>query len=84
MEYPPKQWSGRCPKRKNCGRGCEKYDVEVAEKLIRANDKYRGKLSFKKLAGKLKEEEGINVSPRTICTWSKALPMIRQRRYIKP
>ena len=64
-------------KRKNCGRGCEKFDVEVAEKLIRVNDKYWGKLSFKKLAGKLKEEEGIDVSHSTICTWSNALRMIR-------
>ena len=68
------EWSR---KRKKCGRGCEKCDVEVAEKLIRVNDKYWGILSFKKLAGKLKEEEGIDVSPRTICTWSKALRMIR-------
>ena len=56
------EWSRN---RKNCRRGCEKFDVEVAEKLIRVNDKYWGKL--------LKEEEGINVSPRTICTWSKVL-----------
>ena len=67
-----------------CGCCCENFHFEVAEKLIRVNDKYWGKLSFKKLAGKLKEEEGVDVSPRTICTWSKALRTIRRHRDIKP
>ena len=70
-------------KRKNCGRGCYKFTPATARKLIEINNKHWGALSYKRLAGKLKEA-GIDVVPETVRTWSKELGMTRRRRYIKP
>lgn len=70
-------------KRKECGRGVQKFTVAIAQKLIEINNKHWGRLSFKRLASKL-IEEGINVSPQTVNTWCKELQMQRRRRYIKP
>ena len=69
-------------KRKNCGRGCYKFTPATARKLIEINNKHWGALSYKRLAGKLKEA-GIDVVPETVRTWSKELGMTRRRRYIK-
>ena len=45
-------------KRKECGRGAQKFTTEIAAKLIEINNANCGKLSFKRLAGKL-HDEGI-------------------------
>ena len=42
-----------------------------------------GALSYKRLAGMLKEA-GIDVVPETVRTWSNELGMTRRRHYIKP
>ena len=70
-------------KRKECGRGAQKFTTEIAAKLIEINNAKWGKLSFKRLAGKL-HDEGIQVSHVAVGTWCKELMMQRRRRYIKP
>lgn len=70
-------------KRNECGRGCYKFTAEVAKTLIETSNRYWGKLSYKRLAGKL-SEQGIVVTSPTVRTWCKQLGMIRRRRYIKP
>ena len=72
-------------KRKHCGRQAIKFTPrpEVAQLLIDVNNKHRGQLSFKRLAGKL-AELNIDVTPMTIRKWCLELGMVRRRRYIKP
>ena len=65
-------------KRKECGRGVQKFTAEIAQKLIDNNNRNWGRLSFKRLASKL-GEEGVDVSPVTVWTWYKALQMRRRR-----
>lgn len=71
-------------KRKHCGREAIKFSPDVARALISINNKHWGQLSFKRLAGKLAEENGTKVTPMTVRKWCRELGMIRRRRYIKP
>ena len=57
-------------KRKGRRAATTKLTPEIALKLIKINDKNFGKLSFKKLAWKLKEED-VSVTPMTVRAWCK-------------
>ncbi len=69
--------------RSACGGHGMKLTVELATKLIETNDRYWGKLSAKKLAGKL-TSAGHKCSATSVRTWCKVLGATRRRRYIKP
>ena len=70
-------------KRGECGGHLLKFTPEIGQLLIEINDKHWGKLSIKKLAGKL-TSAGHKCSPTTMRRWCKALGATRRRRYVKP
>ena len=55
----------------------------ICEDIITTNDKFWGRLSTRKLTGKLMEM-GHNFSYKTIWRWCQALECRRLKRYIKP
>ena len=55
-------------KRRHCGGSNLKLTKELAQKLIEINDRSWGRLSCKKLAGKLREE-GFDVSKDSVRRW---------------
>ena len=60
-----------------------KLSFEISQKVIEFNDKSWGHLSYKKLAGKLREE-GFTCSKDYVRQWCQVLGAVRRRRYIKP
>ena len=70
-------------RRKECGGHRMKLTEDIAKLLIELNDKNWGKLSYKRLAGKL-SEHGHSVATETVRTWCKELGAVQRRRYIKP
>ena len=70
-------------RREECGGANLKLSVEISQKLIELNDKSWGRLSCKKLAGKLREE-GSSCSKDSVRRWCQVLGAVRRRRYIKP
>ena len=66
-----------------CGGTNLKLSVEISRKLIELNDKSWGRLSCKKLAGKLREE-GFSCSKDSVKRWCQVLGAVRRKRYIKP
>ena len=70
-------------KRGDCGGAGMKLTEELAAKMVAINDKFWGKLSVKKLAGKLKSE-GFDCSRESVRRWCKELGAVRRRRYIRP
>ena len=70
-------------KRSKCGGGGMKFSTDIANKMIELNDKHWGKLSCKRLAGKL-AECGFKCSKESVRIWCKTLGAVRRRRYIKP
>ena len=51
--------------RRECGRGVQKFTIEVARKLIDIYNQNRAKLSYMRLTSKV-GEEGTNMSPVTV------------------
>ena len=70
-------------RREKCGGANLKLSAEISQKLIELNDKSWGRLSCKKLAGKLREE-GFSCSKDSVRRWCQVLGAVRRRRYIKP
>ena len=60
-----------------------KLTEELAQCLIETNDKNWGKLSNKRLDGKL-SEQGYPCSTSSVRRWCKVLGAVRRRRYIRP
>ena len=60
-----------------------KFSVQAAAKLVELNDKNWGRLSCKKLAGKMREA-GFDCSVDTVRRWCSILGASRRRRYIRP
>ena len=69
--------------RSRCGGGRTKFSEAIAEKLIEINNRHWGRLSCKKLAGRLNEED-IACSSDTVRRWCAVLGAARRHRYIKP
>ena len=63
-----------------------KLTVPIAETILEINWKYWGKLSTKKLLGKVLQElpDLDNISEETMRRWCKALGAKKHRQYIKP
>ena len=59
-------------RREKCGGAKLKLSVEISQKLIELNDKSWGRLSCKKLAGKLREE-GFSFSKGSVRRWCQVL-----------
>ena len=64
-------------KRGDCGGAGMKLTEELAAKMVAINDKFWGKLSVKKLAGKLKSE-GFDCSRESVRRWCKELGAVRR------
>ena len=70
-------------KRKDCGGHSMKLTQEIAKLLIEINDKSWGRLSYKRLAGKLKEHDHP-VATETVRSWCKELGAVHQAKTFAP
>ena len=67
----------------NCGASTI-LTADIEHKLIDLQAKWKGRLSVRKLTGKLNDKHGLGFGKSTVQRWSNALGMKRFRRYLKP